>query len=121
MDKDGNYPFNYTRNSAGDFGATWDPGGEHLAFTRAVPSQNGSSDYEVHEMGLAGTYQTNLSRSVAMEDHPSYAPDAKQIAFTTNRDGNEEIYVMNGLASSPKNLTNNATDDFDPDWAKASS
>src|ERR1044071_6069872 len=33
------------------------------------------------------------------------------IAFVSNRDGNNEIYVMNGDGSGLKNLTNNPADD----------
>jgi hypothetical protein len=39
-----------------------------------------------------------------------------QIAFTTDRDGNREIYVMNVDGSTQTNLTNNPAFDFEPDW-----
>ena len=43
-------------------------------------------------------------------------PGAK-IAFSTNRDGNFEIYVMNADGSSQTRLTNNPASEFDPDWS----
>jgi len=69
-------------------------------------------------MTYLGVTQTNLTKSAATETDPSYSPDGTKIAFTTDRDGNsnEEIYVMNRDGSSPKNLTNNAAGDYDPDW-----
>ena len=43
-------------------------------------------------------------------------PAAGQIAFTTGRDGNREIYVMNADGSGLRNLTNNPADDGSPAW-----
>ncbi len=39
------------------------------------------------------------------------------IAFTSNRDGNYEIYTMNPDGSNPTNLTNNPAEDSLPDWS----
>ena len=39
------------------------------------------------------------------------------IAFQSNRDGNNEIYVMNGDGSGLTNLTNNPADDIGPVWS----
>ena len=43
--------------------------------------------------------------------------DARKIAFTSNRDGNREIYVMNDDGSGQANLTNNPADDSQPAWS----
>jgi len=40
-----------------------------------------------------------------------------QIAFGTNRDGNDEIYVMNGDGTGLINLTNNPASDNAPVWS----
>jgi len=39
------------------------------------------------------------------------------IAFQSNRDGNNEIYIMNGDGSGLTNLTNNPADDIGPVWS----
>ena len=39
------------------------------------------------------------------------------IAFTSNRDGNYEIYVMNSDGSGQTNLTNNSAADSCPAWS----
>jgi Tol biopolymer transport system component/uncharacterized caspase-like protein len=41
----------------------------------------------------------------------------QQIAFNTWRDGNWEIYVMNGNGSDQTRLTNNSDGDFSPAWS----
>ena len=40
-----------------------------------------------------------------------------RIAFESKRDGNYEIYVMNGDGSEQTRLTNNQWDDFNPAWS----
>ncbi|WP_346817878.1 NTTRR-F1 domain [Bacillus paramobilis] len=40
-----------------------------------------------------------------------------KIAFTSTRDGNAEIYVMNADGSNQTRLTNNAASDSDPAWS----
>jgi len=41
----------------------------------------------------------------------------RRIAFASNRDGNDEIYVMNADGSELKNLTNNPAIDYNPAWS----
>jgi len=51
------------------------------------------------------------------EDHaPAWSADGKKIVFTSNRDGNKEIYVMDADGKNQKNLTNSAADDSYADW-----
>ena len=124
VDTHGTYmSFNYTRNPAeSDFGANWSTDGsnEFLAFTRSVYNQeNGTYNYEVYEMGLAGQNQTNLTKNAAAHDlHPSYSGDGTKIAFTTNPNLNQDIYKMNRDGSSAVQLTTNSASDSDPDWTK---
>ena len=40
-----------------------------------------------------------------------------RIVFTSARDGNLEIYVMDADGSNQENLTNNPANDFQPDWS----
>jgi len=47
----------------------------------------------------------------------SVAGASGQIAFVSDRDGNDEIYVINADGSSPTRLTNNAATDFEPAWS----
>ena len=40
-----------------------------------------------------------------------------RIVFTSRRDGNNEIYVMDADGGNQENLTNHPANDFDPDWS----
>lgn len=49
---------------------------------------------------------------------PTTTPTStSRIAFSTDRDGNVEIYVMDADGSNPTNLTNNPADDLWPAWS----
>ena len=54
---------------------------------------------------------------LSMEDVPPTIPGGQLIAFTSRRDGNEEIYVMNTDGSDPTNLTNHPAADNFPLWS----
>lgn len=40
-----------------------------------------------------------------------------KIAFTSDRDGNDEIYVMNANGINQTRLTNNTANNFQPAWS----
>jgi hypothetical protein len=45
-----------------------------------------------------------------------FSPNGAKIAFTSQRDGNPEIYTMNADGSGQVRLTNNPAHDDNPDW-----
>ena len=45
------------------------------------------------------------------------ASNTSRIVFTSLRDGNAEIYVMDADGGNQENLTNHPADDRDPDWS----
>ena len=48
---------------------------------------------------------------------PDWSPDNNQIAFVSDRIGNDDIYVQNMDGSGVKNLSNNPARDIHPYWA----
>ena len=46
-------------------------------------------------MNADGSDLKRLTRSPGLDVRPAWSPDGSRIAFTSNRDGNYEIYVMN--------------------------
>jgi Tol biopolymer transport system component len=57
-----------------------------------------------------GSNQRNLTNSPGEVTTPSWFPDGSKIAFTSDRDGNREIYKMNADGSNQTRLTNNAAE-----------
>jgi len=52
----------------------------------------------------------------AYEGQPRWRPDGSQIAFTSDRYGNDDVYVMNTGGSTPTRLTHHSTDDALGGW-----
>jgi len=48
---------------------------------------------------------------------PAWSPDGRKIAFSSNRDGNPEIYVMNDDGSGQTRLTTDPGTDVVPAWS----
>ena len=48
---------------------------------------------------------------------PSWSPDRNKIAFQSDRDGDEEIYVMNSDGSEQKRITSVTGRDTHPNWS----
>ena len=64
-----------------------------------------------------GSNQTNLTMNPAFDFDPTWSPDGTKLAFTSDRDGNPEMYVMNAQdGSNQTNLTDNAASDGLAEW-----
>jgi TolB protein len=50
---------------------------------------------------------------------PAWSPDGTKIAFMTNRDGNQEIYVMDANGGNPRRITRHPGIDATPTWSPA--
>jgi TolB protein len=55
---------------------------------------------------------TNIENS-----YPYWSPDGSKIVFSSNRDGDDEIYVMNADGSHQVRLTNHTQNDGGPRWS----
>jgi Tol biopolymer transport system component len=81
----------------------------------AYADYHGNFDiYGTNPDGVTG--QAQLTSNPADDYEPAWSPDGRKIAFTSFRDGNSEIYVMNADGSGQTRLTNNSADDREPNW-----
>jgi Tol biopolymer transport system component len=81
--------------------------------TRLTPD----SAIEHWEQGEGIRYRRGEEGALNIVDYdPVYSPDGQRIAFTSRRDGNSEIYVMNADGSEQTRLTENDAMDYRPQW-----
>lgn len=77
-----------------------------------------SGDFEIFIMDVDGSNRRNLTQNLARDEHPTWSPDGRSIAFASDRDGNWEIYVMDADGSNQRNLTQHPADDTTPAWSQ---
>ena len=68
-------------------------------------------------MDADGSNVRRLTSHRAMDYWPVWSPDGKRLAFTSNRDGNYEIYVMNADGTGLRNLTRHRGQDNYATWS----
>jgi len=126
MNADGTGQTNLTHYSKFDGWPSWSPDGTKILYysmrsmtlhvEEVMPKLTGDN-LEVMVMDADGTDPVNLSRSIATDQLPCWAPDGTKIAFQSDRAGVGEIFVMNSDGSSQTNITNNPATDGWPCWS----
>ncbi len=64
---------------------------------------------EIYTVGKDGGIARRLTSGPGYSSFPRFSPDGKQIAFTSQYDGNTEVYVIPAEGGAPKRLTTSAT------------
>jgi Tol biopolymer transport system component len=54
--------------------------------------------------------------SPGIDCHPTFSPDGRRIAFTSNRDGKYEIYLMNADGGGVQRVTKHSEHNSHPCW-----
>jgi Tol biopolymer transport system component len=75
-----------------------------------------STGGQLYSIRVDGSQRKQLTNSTGGNFSPAWSPDGMKIAFTSGRNGNNEIYMMNADGSSPLRLTNNPANDDGVDW-----
>ena len=85
---------------------------------RDDPDPDDDDDIEnIYVMNADGSGLSQLTDNSADDFLPSWSPDGRRIAFTSNRDRGWEIYVMNADGSGRTRLTDNSASNFSPSWS----
>lgn len=73
---------------------------------------------DIYTMPITGGTPTRIAEGLAYEVHPRFSPDGRRIAFTSDRGGGDNIWVMNTDGSDKRQLTK---EDFrlmnQPSWS----
>lgn len=92
---------------------TWREGGEQIAFTSFHQGHPCLFHYDLKKQ------ETKLITRDTTPAAPKYSPDGKNIAYSSTRDGNAEIYIARADGSKPVRLTHHDGIDTAPSWSPA--
>ncbi|HEX7101351.1 MAG TPA: protein kinase [Nitrolancea sp.] len=136
MNPDGTDERKFTSARGHSWGPRIAPDGSEFFFSSVAPGQHtihdasggsttGSGNHDVYVSNIQGTSidtmqpvnLTNITAGFTSWDNGwAYSPDSKQIAFTSDRDGNWEIYTMDTSGGNIVRLTENPAQDGWPWW-----
>jgi hypothetical protein len=101
----------------------WSPDGMSLAFTTPCTSNReeyvGSSIF-VTQVGADGDATTPMPLILSLSGgsyDPAWSPDGSKIAFTSQRTGRSQIFVVGADGSNPVNLNNDLAFNWTPTWS----
>jgi tol-pal system beta propeller repeat protein TolB len=102
-------------------GATWSPDGDRIAFSKR-DLERGSGDVtdyqtDIYVMNPNGSDETRLTDLAGEETSPTWAPDGKQIAFSTSKGAEGDIYVVNSDGAQLTRLTDLPGGEVEPVWS----
>jgi Tol biopolymer transport system component len=99
---------------------SWSPNSNKIVFTGSAFSSYGAI-FSVNADGSTLTQLTDPKKEAndyyAYDTEPVWSPDGSKIAFTSTRDIDSEIYVMNADGSNQINLTRRLGSDEKPRWS----
>ena len=71
---------------------------------------------DIFTVGIGGGRATQLTTNAAYDAQPVWSPDGSRIAFTSNREGSRDIYVISRDGGTPKRLTFSSNSAYPMTW-----
>ncbi|MEL7531041.1 MAG: amidohydrolase family protein [Bacteroidota bacterium] len=65
---------------------------------------------DLYLLPIEGGKAKRITKSMAFDFHPRFSPDGKQIAFISDRDGNDNLWIMNVDGGDSTQITKEKTD-----------
>jgi Tol biopolymer transport system component len=116
VNADGSGEKNLTSSSSDDGGSSYSP----TSTNRVVFASNRvDNQFDIYLMELASNGQAaeliRITRGGGKDVGPAVSPDGKRVAFVSDRDGDEDIYVMKLAPEGPTNVPVKLTKNTRPD------
>ncbi len=110
MNRDGSNIRRLTFEGSYNTSPSWSPKGDRIVFV----GQRGRN--QIFTIKPDRTEITQLTVSGNNED-PSFSPDGRYIAFSSDRDGMKGIYIMRANGESQRRITPRSLTAFGPSWS----
>ena len=99
----------------------WSPDYQKIVLSADCTSDKSSNGAKFMEFAEIYTMNKNGKGRIRLTDSgknfaPRWSPDSKKILFQSNRNRNEQVYIMNSDGSNQKNISNNSLSETLPDW-----
>lgn len=72
---------------------------------------------DIRISSIAGGEARRITDHIAYDIRPVFSPDGKHIAFSSDRKGNYDVYVIPVEGGIPQQVTFRSSDDFVSDWS----
>jgi hypothetical protein len=93
----------------------WSPDGASIAYATTSPDDPDNHDILIVQPNGQGTLA--LVRSPGVDDvRPVFSPDGRYLAYSSNRSGNYDIYILDRQTNETYQLTNDAPEDYVGGW-----
>src|SRR3989441_10599063 len=112
MNADGSGVTQLTNTTDQDVDAFWSPNGQRIAFNRF------DNTFRTLQIVVMNADERGDTRLINDAFETAWAPDAKRIAFASNRGSGDEVFIMNADGSGVTQLTHNDfVRDFPTAWS----
>ncbi len=114
-----------TQNKVDDGSPDWSPSGTHITYTSCeVTRQRNGCVGDIYVMQADGEAKNRLTTDAANDSSPDWSPDGTFILFSSDRNGNSDIFRMTPAgetAGPPSAVTSTPQNEFSPDWQSSNS
>ena len=105
MNADGSAQTRLTRNPGFDGVPVFSPDGRKIAFQLKPPGPWEQTRWQIYLMNPDGSGQVQLTCDAADNQVPNWSPDGKKLVYFSNREGDDDIFVMDSGGGNPFRLT----------------